>query len=209
MLLTSVFVAISIKKASRERKDEVDHLKTVTTRTSLGIIQRHQPQEPMTKKQYKTLKMIGILSSLASLCLAGVVQPSFLNGIYFVLFIVLTTWFSCNRRFGKKFAILLRVVSGLLMIHITGIILCQIPIFQNSIDENSFGFRILGLTKIYVPEPLSKFNPRKTLNLLNFRTDLDFDVYLNPFILMTTYFVISSTSFFILVIKKLAQLFSF
>lgn len=190
----SIAVIILIRKASTDRKFEQE-LKTVLIKGSESS-EEHQRLDLMTKRRYKKLKTFGILSTAASLCMSGIVHPSILNGIYFLSFLGSSTWLSCNRTLGTKYAVLLRILSVLLMLHITGIILYQLPFFQSIIKDDSFLLRIiLGLKKIFS----SKSQPS---NQLHFNMNLNADVYLNPFILMTTYCVVSTTSNFILVRTK-------
>lgn len=113
VFLGSIAVIILIRKASTDRKFEQE-LKTVLTKGSESS-EEHQRLDLMTKRRYKKLKTFGILSTAASLCMSGIVHPSILNGIYFLSFLGSSTWLSCNRTLGTKYAVLLRILSVLLM----------------------------------------------------------------------------------------------
>lgn len=204
--LTTVIAYILIKKTSKGRKEEQENLKSVSVKNSTSS-EKHQQQkqrfnEQMSTKRYKILKRIGMLSSIVSLGIAGIVQPSVVNGVYFLCFLGSSSWLSCYRQLGPKFAIFLRSISVLLMFHFTGIILYQSPMFQNIISDDSFLLRIIfGWKRIYS----SKEN---TPNILDFNMHLNVDVYFNPIVLMVTYFIVTLTSCLILV-KQTANIFSF
>lgn len=146
----------------------------------------------LSEKRYKKFKLVGISTSLLFLCLAGSVQPSLINGVYFLSFLIFSTWLSINRELGKKFSFLLKKLSVLLMFHLVAIALYQTPFFQAFVGEKRNTIRMLGLSKIYS-------NHQELHRSFVFNSDLNLDAYLNPFILMATYLIITSTSRFILV----------
>lgn len=184
---------IIVKKILKSRKDENEHIKSATTGDSLSDKhEHHQHNEELTKKRYKLLKNIGVLSSIASLGFAGIIQPSAINGIYFISFLGFSSWLSCNRKVIQKFAILLRIISIILIMHIIGIIFYQTPLFQVWCKDSGWLFRVIfSLSKIYS-------STRHSISM-EFNMNLNYDVYLNPFILMIAYQTITSTSNFILV----------
>lgn len=187
-LLMSTFLFTILKSFCKGRKDEQDHLKTVLSEKSKKDTKKLSDE--MTIAQYKKIRELGKFSSIAALGLAGVVLPSIVNGIYFIGFLSFSTWLACNRELHKKFAVTLKVLSYILAVHIFSVIFFQIPWFQNLIEEGNWISLVLGLSAIF---KTTKESP------LVFDPSLKLDNYLNPFILVATYFVITSTSVFILV----------
>lgn len=200
---TSIILFIIIKKASIRRRDEQENLRSVAAGNSESPERDQNCSGPMTRKRYKALRRLGLLSSIVSLCSAGIIQPSVVNGVYFLSFLGSSTWLSTNRKLGGRFAVFLKIISVVLMFHITAIILYQIPIFQEMLQEENLLFRVLFRTlKIY-----SSTSIEEMPNHLGFNMDLNIEVYINPFILMITYFIITSTSFFILVSLTISEVF--
>lgn len=146
----------------------------------------------LSEIRYKKFKLFGISSSLLFLCLAGSVQPSLINGVYFLSFLIFSTWLSRNRELGKKFSYFLKKLSVLLMFHLVAIALYQTPFLEAIVGEKKSILRMLGLSKIYT-------NHQELRTGFVFNSNLNLDAYLNPFILMATYLTITSTSRFILV----------
>ena len=135
---------------------------------------------------------LGTYASLILLCLAGAVQPSIPNGIYFLFFLVFSTWLACNQKLERRFSVLLRLISVIICCHIVAIILFQTSLMQTSLYKSSFTQRVSGLSRIFTQTE----NPE---NYLELDKTLGFDVYLNPFVLFMTHFILILTSDAILV----------
>lgn len=190
----SLVVSSILKKISKSRKSEDEKLKTIFVDRSSIEHRRRQSSRRMTFAQFEKLKVFGVFSSLASLCVAGSLQPSAINAIYFLTFLASSTWLAFNRELNKMFAIILRCVSIVQLLHIVAFILYQTPWFQEIIDDNSMAFRVSGILKIFS-------NSDRSQHTLNFNANMNFDVYLNPLALMSSYLIIVSTSNFLLVTR--------
>lgn len=190
-LLTCVTCLTILRKNTKGRKSEEQSLKAVHVERS--AVNSEKNDDELSEKRYWNFKLIGTCSSIFFLGLAGIVQPSVINGVYFVSFLTFATWLSCNRHLGKSFARVLKIISLILMLHLIVIVLYQTPWVQTSIREGSLFARMTGLSKIY--NSSDQIFP----NLLELNYGLNFDAFLNPFILMATYLVITSTSCLIMV----------
>lgn len=132
---------------------------------------------------------IGVYSSIIFLCLAGVTELSLPNGIYFLSFLAIATFLATNQQLGFKFAIVLRLISVLLSVHIASIILYQFPIVQKAFDNKSLVTRLIGARQFF----------ESSMHQLEFNSTLSFFSYMNPLILFATYLIITSTSCIIMV----------
>lgn len=92
----------------------------------------------------------------------------------------------------RKFAFALKGISVVLMLHINILVLYQSKWLQDILWEEDFLTRSFCLSKIYTTSGRKK-------NILRFNEDLNWDQYLNPLVLIVTYFMITITSNFILV----------
>lgn len=195
--ISSIAFFTSLKKISRGRKPEQEYLKSISIEPAE---EKTDPNKAGHKndssifQHYESLKAfkIGKFASIIALCFAGIVEPSASNGVYFLSFLSLSTCLACNRKLHKKFAILLMMNSILVILHLSAIILYQTPWMQDQFDENSWICRISGLIKIFT-------YTGKMQDQMNFNSQLDWDHYMNPIILIVTYSIITSTALFILV----------
>lgn len=75
--------------------------------------------------------------SLVCLCLAAVFRPSIPGGLYFIVFLSAATWWACYKDLGRAFAIVLRVVAVVVIIHIGTLFSAQMQWFQNFLPQNA------------------------------------------------------------------------
>lgn len=74
---------------------------------------------------------------LSSLCMAGILRPSALSGVYFVVFIASMTWWALNKELGKGFAVLCRLLLLPVTAHIVVLYLYQMQWFQEFLPRDA------------------------------------------------------------------------
>ncbi|XP_055643566.1 piezo-type mechanosensitive ion channel component isoform X1 [Toxorhynchites rutilus septentrionalis] len=145
---------------------------------------------PVSRDRLAFLTKLGVLLSVAMLCLAAVLQPSVPSGIYFVIFLGSTTWWACYKELDRAFGIVLRITLVFLIVHITGFLAYQNPWPQELLPANETLARIFALTPILS----STCDNLTDIRYVYFDSDLGSDYYLNPVVLMLCYYCISITS---------------
>lgn len=171
-------------KFSKSRKSEDDQLRAIEVEIESG---RRDEMFEMKPNQHENLRRLGKFASLASLCVAGVVQPSIASAAYFICFLAASTCLGCNRNLGKKFVIVLRIFGAMMMLHITGLLLYQLPWIQREIHADTLLYRISGIHKIF-----AEIDGKQV-----FIEGMSPEVYFNPFVLFAAFFVITSSANFI------------
>uniref|UniRef100_A0A1B6DCY7 Uncharacterized protein n=1 Tax=Clastoptera arizonana TaxID=38151 RepID=A0A1B6DCY7_9HEMI len=107
-------------------------------------------------RQNSLLTSLGKYILLASLCFAGVLRPSILNGFYFFLFLMFMTWWACNKSLGRGFAIISRITILPVMFHIIVLYLYQMQWAQDILPSENpiaryFGLIALRITNCHDP----------------------------------------------------------
>lgn len=184
-MISTILTYIILKSLCQSRKDEQDTLKGI----SVDGTKQKRTSDGMKVLRYKKLRDAGKYSSIACLGFSGVIQLSVPNGIYFISFLYFSTWLAYNRQLYKMFALSLKLISFFLAIHIVFIVLFQLHWFP-WFEENNLFCQLVGLEVVF---------PKSGPWRLNFNPELNITVYLNPLVLVLTYFVISTTSTFLLV----------
>lgn len=150
------------------------------------IVSSDKESEQKSRHVQWKFETAGIYASTMFLCMAGVMQPSILNSTYFVSFLITATWLACNKRVNQKFVLFLRFVSLVLCSHVTMIILYQTPSIQSLIPSGGLAFRVSGLSKIFSAENST------TGAVINGK--LNSNEYINPFLLVSTHFILTTTA---------------
>lgn len=140
---------------------------------------------------YGIINQILCMICIVTLCCCGAVCVTAINMIYFVTFLVSIMHVASNHGLGKKFSIILRMLSWILMLQIIAIVLYQIIYFQNALPSQSIIARILGLYEIFTA----------TDRGILFNRKLNWDFLLHPMVLMVSYLIIANASRMILVMK--------
>ncbi|KAL7042426.1 hypothetical protein ACKWTF_001133 [Chironomus riparius] len=172
-------ISIQIAKERNLKNENLDNVKvqeraTDVTSTNYGLINR-------------ILSLISIMTT----CLSGAVCVSAINMIYFVTFLISIMHLASNCGLGKKFSIILRMISWMLMLQIVSIILYQIDYFQSVLPSQSIVARLLGLYEIF----------KATNHGIYFNKQLNWDFLLHPMVLMVSYLIIANISRMIMIIK--------
>lgn len=74
---------------------------------------------------------------LASLCVAAVLRPSVQGAFYFLVFLSSATWWACYKELRRIFAIVLRCVMVVVVLHIFSLYAYQFDWIQSVLDRNS------------------------------------------------------------------------
>ncbi|CRL00087.1 CLUMA_CG013369, isoform A [Clunio marinus] len=194
IVTSSTIILISLtKKFTSFRKEENERLRKIFV-LSKNYEKSFEASENGYLNYQKFRKVITIVS-IISIGLAGAVEPSILNSIYFVSFLIIATWLGVNRDYQKKFAVFLKILSFLLIVHITAILLYQNKWFEHEINDQNWYERLLGLDLYYISDNSNK------LFQLTLNNELQIDDFLNPFVLIGCYLIISTASQFILMQK--------
>lgn len=85
-------------------------------------------EEPIYTQERMTL-VYGMAKLLAfvALLLAAVIRPSAISAVYFLVYLIMGTWWAFYKQLGKGFAITCRCVMAYSCLHIICFILYQMP----------------------------------------------------------------------------------
>uniref|UniRef100_A0A182QXP0 Piezo-type mechanosensitive ion channel component n=1 Tax=Anopheles farauti TaxID=69004 RepID=A0A182QXP0_9DIPT len=135
---------------------------------------------------------LGVLLSMCMLCIVGIIQPSAVSGVYFIVFLGAASWWACYKQLDRAFGIVLKVVLVVLVIHIVLFLGYQNPWPQEVLFYNDTAARVLGLKPILN----SSCDPANGTDIRNvyFNSNFDTDVYLNPIFLLLCYYTVTMTS---------------
>lgn len=79
----------------------------------------------------------------------GIIQPSLLNAVYFVIFLVLLTWYSVYVPLGReKFNGFKKFLIGYSGAHLLLLYLYQVEFIKSFLSPDSFAARLIGLTDL-------------------------------------------------------------
>lgn len=95
------------------------------------------------------LGYIGTYVVLASLCCAAALKPSIQAAFYFLMFLGAATWWACNKKLRKGFAMICKIAMIIVTFHIVILLAYQNEWPQEIIPVNSTWSRYLALTVIY------------------------------------------------------------
>lgn len=187
-----------VKKLLENRKSEQpDNLQSIKISKSTSSIKINRSYFNFDEKGFYRRKNMWNFLSLAALCISGTISPSILNFVYFGMFLITVLFISCNKALSRKFAIILRVISVMLIMHILMIFGYQ-NYYHLTIDMKLL-LVILGLNRIVTFHDSDYFEFNNQINL---------ELIIHPFVLILTYFVINCTTSHILV-SQLKDYFEF
>ncbi|XP_058124616.1 piezo-type mechanosensitive ion channel component isoform X1 [Anopheles coustani] len=162
---------------------------------STSVVPEEEPQRSLiSPERLPFFTKLGVLLSMCMLCVTGILQPSALSGVYFIVFLGAASWWACYKQLDRAFGIVLKITLVFLVIHIILFLSYQTPWPQKMLPFNDTAARVLGLKPILN----SSCNPLE-LNVadirdVHFNSDFDTDVYLNPIFLILCYYCITLTS---------------
>ncbi|XP_070072143.1 piezo-type mechanosensitive ion channel component isoform X3 [Drosophila takahashii] len=137
---------------------------------------------------FEGLIKISPLFCLATLFFAAVLRPSVPGGFYFLIFLLAGTYWATCQTLQRGFALLLRCVMVVLVLHSLSIVSYQTPWMQSHLNHTTLTARLIGL------EPLIESYCKPDLRLVLYNTTLSLDSYLNPFALFFAYFALALTT---------------
>ncbi|MCJ8747419.1 hypothetical protein PDJAM_G00153320 [Pangasius djambal] len=132
------------------------------------------------------LHNMGRVLAVTLLGLAGITLPSAFSSIYFLLFIIVCTWWACHLPISHLGFNALCVMVGLFTAgHLVCLYLYQSTVAQSFLTPSSLWARLFGLKDIVSP-----FNCSSHSDDLIFNTQHDWPVYVNPGILFLLYITV-------------------
>lgn len=90
-----------------------------------------------TSEQYVLLKRTAIFCAMLTLLFAATLRPSIPSAVYFIVFLLTATVWATYKEIDRGFAIICRLLSALLIIHISALLTYQTPWPQEFLDANS------------------------------------------------------------------------
>ncbi|XP_063932118.1 piezo-type mechanosensitive ion channel component isoform X3 [Zophobas morio] len=180
MVVTSVGTYVICHKLLQKRSIEV-----VENREDL-------PQKAKAnRKQFALFVAMGKYATLIALCVAAVLRPSVLGGLYFLVFLSAATWWACCKELGKAFAVVMRCLMVVVVAHMGTLYSYQFQWPQENLDFNGTYARYFGLTPIFSVNCTG--DPRTFI-----LEDAEWATYVNPIALFVLYYVLALESKFLL-----------
>ncbi|XP_034474344.1 piezo-type mechanosensitive ion channel component [Drosophila innubila] len=168
-----------------------------------GDVQQATATTPLQQQQQQLRKRVSMISQhihfeglikisplfcLATLFFAAVLRPSVPGGFYFLIFLLAGTYWATCQTLQRGFALLLRCVMFVLVLHSLCIVSYQTPWMQNHLNHTSLTARLIGL------EPLIESDCSPDIRVLLYNNTLSLDSYLNPFAMLFAYFAMALTT---------------
>ncbi|KAH8413427.1 hypothetical protein KR009_010997 [Drosophila setifemur] len=168
-----------------------------------GDVQQATVTTPLQQQQQQLRKRVSMISQhihfeglikisplfcLATLFFAAVLRPSVPGGFYFLIFLLAGTYWATCQTLQRGFALLLRCVMVVLVLHSVSIVSFQTPWMQGHLNYTSLTARLIGL------EPLIESYCSSDIRVFLYNNTLSLDSYLNPFALFFAYFTLALTT---------------
>lgn len=78
---------------------------------------------------------------MTTLLFAATLQPSVPSAVYFIVFLITATVWATYREIDRGFAIICRILSAILIVHISALLAYQTPWPQEFLDVNNTAIR--------------------------------------------------------------------
>ncbi|XP_070133370.1 piezo-type mechanosensitive ion channel component isoform X8 [Drosophila bipectinata] len=168
-----------------------------------GDVQQATATTPLQQQQQQLRKRVSMISQhihfeglikisplfcLATLFFAAVLRPSVPGGFYFLIFLLAGTYWATCQTLQRGFALLLRFVMVVLVLHSLSIVSYQTPWMQLHLNHTELTARLIGL------EPLIESYCGSDIRIMYYNNTLYLDSYLNPFALFFAYFALALTT---------------
>ncbi|KPU73591.1 uncharacterized protein Dana_GF15505, isoform B [Drosophila ananassae] len=168
-----------------------------------GDVQQATATTPLQQQQQQLRKRVSMISQhihfeglikisplfcLATLFFAAVLRPSVPGGFYFLIFLLAGTYWATCQTLQRGFALLLRFVMVVLVLHSLSIVSYQTPWMQVHLNHTKLTARLIGL------EPLIESYCASDIRVMFYNNTLYLDSYLNPFALFFAYFALALTT---------------
>ncbi|XP_066250610.1 piezo-type mechanosensitive ion channel component isoform X3 [Euwallacea similis] len=146
-------------------------------------------EETKNRKKYLTFIVgVGRYGVLITLCLAAVLRPSVIGGLYFVVFLAVATWWACYKQLRRGFAILMCCILPFVFGHMCVLYTYQFQWSQEVLDRNSTWARYFGLTPLRVSSCDNSTNTTDP-RTFNFE-EAEWASYVNPFALYWLFYIL-------------------
>ncbi|XP_030384820.1 piezo-type mechanosensitive ion channel component isoform X5 [Scaptodrosophila lebanonensis] len=156
--------------------------------TASTPLQRKRVSMISQRMHFDGLIKISPLFCLATLFFAAVLRPSVPGGFYFLIFLLAGTYWATFQTLQRGFALLLRFVMAIIVVHALCIVSYQTPWMQTHLNHTSLAARLIGL------EPLIESYCASDIRVMLYNNTLTLDSYLNPFALLFAYFALALTT---------------
>ncbi|XP_050309997.1 piezo-type mechanosensitive ion channel component isoform X2 [Anthonomus grandis grandis] len=179
MLVISIVFYVLFKKLTIPEETSEGDNRTESERKNDEVKNR--------KKYLLFIIGVGRYGVLITLCLAAVLRPSIIGGLYFLIFLSVATWWSCYKQLRRGFAILMYCVVPFVFLHMSALYAYQFPWSQELLDRNSTWARYFGLTPLRVSycDITNETDPRT----FNFEKT-EWASYINPFALYWLFYIL-------------------
>lgn len=154
-------------------------------------------QEDLPRKGKANQKVLALVvaggkyAALAALCFAAVFRPSVQGGFYFLVFLSAATWWACCKPLGKAFAIVMRIVMVVAVLHMISLYAYQFEWTQEYFNSTSPYSRYFAMTQFY------KVNCTEDPRVFEWIRD-EWATYVNPLAIFLLYYVLALESKFLL-----------
>ncbi|XP_048520924.1 piezo-type mechanosensitive ion channel component isoform X8 [Dendroctonus ponderosae] len=184
MLATSVIFYVLFKKITAPNPEAIEG----DNRTE---IERKDDEIKTRKKYLMFIVGVGRYGVLITLCLAAVLRPSVVGGLYFLVFLAVATWWACYKQLRRGFAILMCCILPFVFGHMCALYTYQFQWPQELLPQNSTWARYFGLTPLRVSscDNATSEDPR-TFTFV----DTEWASYINPFALYWLFYILALES---------------
>ncbi|KAH7693998.1 FAM38A protein 1, partial [Aphelenchoides avenae] len=132
-----------------ENETSFNGVHTPTSRERQRTVPRRVHHTRFTDALIPSLKRASDVCLMFFVVLVGIVQPSLLNAPYFIMFLIVLTWWALytplRRLTFNRIKCLLAFYTA---VHFTILFAYQIPFFQDRLPSDYFAARLLGLTSL-------------------------------------------------------------
>ncbi|GFQ76286.1 piezo-type mechanosensitive ion channel component [Trichonephila clavata] len=144
-----------------------------------------KPVRRRKKRKSEVLYWTGETFVLFFLAGAGILHPSLSSAVYFLIFLTVCTWLSCNRKIGRKYLLTKIPLLIYCAVHFVTVYLYQIDFVQDYIPPESLSARLLGLPD-FVHQNCTAPDPRTLVFQVH-----SWSVYASPFFVLGLYCLLS------------------
>ncbi|KAG8198468.1 hypothetical protein JTE90_022198 [Oedothorax gibbosus] len=180
VMFAAVGVFVAVEKL--QKVPQPPEIANIDNQQDGDIIRR--PVRRRKKRKSEVLFWTGETFVLLFLAGAGILHPSLTSSVYFLTFLLVCTWLSCNQKIGKKY---LKSKVPLLLycaVHFVCVYLYQVDYVQEYVPPDSLTARLLGL-----PDFVHQ-NCTEDARTLVFQ-DHSWAVYASPFVILGLYCLLS------------------
>ncbi|XP_057662846.1 piezo-type mechanosensitive ion channel component isoform X3 [Diorhabda carinulata] len=195
MFLTSLVLLFALKK--------LNPIEEVILESQAGVVDV-TIRVPQSTDYAQYLIAVGRYATLILLCLAGVVRPSIEGGVYYSIFLGVATWWACYKQLKRGFAILLRCIIPLVILHMSALYAVNFKIIQKYLPEDGGCARYFDLAPFVTTIDSSTVGnaTNSSTNSTLIMDERSFYYYFNRDITFYIYPVILYLLFYLLVLES-------